>query len=144
MAAHARLKNDFTEDEKYHNLMRWLFCSFTEFPVFTIANSANSDHSWASDLGLCCLPWSLWTLQGWKFLKLSLVLHHQMCQMLWWIWWLFNIAKFKTFTRTAAWDTRNYERTSGFFEPCIGHEWVTYEQFFARLKVLIVGTFSGT
>ena len=24
MAAHARLKNKFTEDEKYHNLMRWL------------------------------------------------------------------------------------------------------------------------
>ena len=23
MAAHARLKNEFTEDEKYHNLMRW-------------------------------------------------------------------------------------------------------------------------
>ena len=24
MAAHAPLKNEFTEDEKYHNLMRWL------------------------------------------------------------------------------------------------------------------------
>ena len=24
MAAHARLKNEFTEDEKYHNLMCWL------------------------------------------------------------------------------------------------------------------------
>ena len=24
MAAHARLKNEFTEDEEYHNLMRWL------------------------------------------------------------------------------------------------------------------------
>ena len=24
MAAHARLKNEFTEEEKYHNLMRWL------------------------------------------------------------------------------------------------------------------------
>ena len=24
MAAHARLKNEFTEDEKYHNLMRRL------------------------------------------------------------------------------------------------------------------------
>ena len=23
MAAHARLKNKFTEDENYHNLMRW-------------------------------------------------------------------------------------------------------------------------
>ena len=25
MAAHACLKNDFMEDEKYHNLMRWLY-----------------------------------------------------------------------------------------------------------------------
>ena len=24
MAAHARLKNEFTGDQKYHNLMRWL------------------------------------------------------------------------------------------------------------------------
>ena len=24
MAAHARLKNEFKEDEKYHNLMTWL------------------------------------------------------------------------------------------------------------------------
>ena len=24
MVAHARLKNEFTEDEKYHNLMSWL------------------------------------------------------------------------------------------------------------------------
>ena len=24
MAAHAHLKNEFTEDEKYHNLMTWL------------------------------------------------------------------------------------------------------------------------
>ena len=24
MAAHARLKDEFTEDEKYHNLMTWL------------------------------------------------------------------------------------------------------------------------
>ena len=24
MAVHARLKNEFTEDEKCHNLMRWL------------------------------------------------------------------------------------------------------------------------
>ena len=24
MAAHARLKNELMEDEKYHNLMRWL------------------------------------------------------------------------------------------------------------------------
>ena len=29
MAGHARLKNEFTEDEKYHNLMTWLI-RFTE------------------------------------------------------------------------------------------------------------------
>ena len=27
-AAHARLKNEFTEEEKYHNLMRWLNYNF--------------------------------------------------------------------------------------------------------------------
>ena len=27
MAVHARLKNEFTEDEKCHNLMRWLISS---------------------------------------------------------------------------------------------------------------------
>ena len=26
MAVHARLKNEFTEDEKCHNLMSWLKC----------------------------------------------------------------------------------------------------------------------
>ena len=26
MAAHARLKNEFIEDEQYHNLIRWLIC----------------------------------------------------------------------------------------------------------------------
>ena len=32
MAAHAFLKNEFTEDEKCHNLMRWLIiCSFSRF-----------------------------------------------------------------------------------------------------------------
>ena len=30
MAAHARLKNEFTEEEKCHNLMRWLNCSFRD------------------------------------------------------------------------------------------------------------------
>ena len=31
MAAHARLKNEFTEDKKCHNLMPWL--KFELFPV---------------------------------------------------------------------------------------------------------------
>ena len=30
MAAHAHLKNEFTEDEKYHNLMSWSF----EFSIY--------------------------------------------------------------------------------------------------------------
>ena len=30
MAAHARLKNEFTEDEKYHNLMRWLISPYDD------------------------------------------------------------------------------------------------------------------
>ena len=30
MAAHARLKNEFTEDEKCHNLMSWLIFLLTE------------------------------------------------------------------------------------------------------------------
>ena len=35
MAAYAHLKNEFTEDEKYHNLMRWLNCSNTvKIPKF--------------------------------------------------------------------------------------------------------------
>ena len=28
MAAYARLKNEFTDDEKYHNLMAWLIYGF--------------------------------------------------------------------------------------------------------------------
>ena len=31
MAAHARLKNEFTEDEKSHNLMIWLICVLHTF-----------------------------------------------------------------------------------------------------------------
>ena len=31
MAAHARLKDEFTEDEKYHNVMRWLSLSSETF-----------------------------------------------------------------------------------------------------------------
>ena len=33
MTAYARLKNAFTEDEKYHNLMRWLKRDVKEVPV---------------------------------------------------------------------------------------------------------------
>ena len=51
-----------------------------------------------------------------KVSKMSLVRHHQMRQMLWWIW-LLTLAKFKICPRPAAWGTCYYERTSGFFEP---------------------------
>ena len=33
MAAHTRSKNEFTEDEKYHNLMTWLICIFVSAPI---------------------------------------------------------------------------------------------------------------
>ena len=33
MAAHARLKNEFTEDEKYHNLMSWLSMLVLFYPA---------------------------------------------------------------------------------------------------------------
>ena len=36
MAAYARLKNEFTEDEKYHNLMRWLI--YTEPKIFMLSS----------------------------------------------------------------------------------------------------------
>ena len=35
MAAYASLKNEFTEDEKWHNLMRWLKCWFHYKRLFT-------------------------------------------------------------------------------------------------------------
>ena len=32
MAAHARLKNEFMEDEKYHNLVSWLILGYGNDP----------------------------------------------------------------------------------------------------------------
>ena len=43
---HARLKNEFTEDEKYHNLMRWLKLSvalnitFVKYRIFNNADTS--------------------------------------------------------------------------------------------------------
>ena len=31
MTGHARLKNEFTKDEKYHNFMTWLFISLRKY-----------------------------------------------------------------------------------------------------------------
>ena len=36
MAAHVHLKNKFTEDEKYHNLMSWL-----KYSIFLILDYVN-------------------------------------------------------------------------------------------------------
>ena len=47
MAEHVRLKNEFTEDEKYHNLMRWLnylnnwLIFYGQSKVWLILSSAN-------------------------------------------------------------------------------------------------------
>ena len=38
MAAHARLKNEFMEDEKYRNLMTWLiYCPVLVSAIFTVS-----------------------------------------------------------------------------------------------------------
>ena len=57
MAAHARLKNEFTEDEKYHNLMRWLNSSsdIRIFSLIMIIMLSNDKARYALKL----LPWLL-------------------------------------------------------------------------------------
>ena len=42
------------------------------------------------------------------------------------------MATFKNFTRPAAWGTRNYERTSGFFKPCV--QWLKSQQLFCYIN----------
>ena len=47
IAAHAHLKNEFTEDEKYHNPMTWLIaCSLKLF--MCIWKSKQAVHFWRS------------------------------------------------------------------------------------------------
>ena len=58
MAAHARLKNEFMEDEKYHNLITWLIFSFG-VPLYLKFDSNDKDNlRWP-------VPWKefaeLWT-----------------------------------------------------------------------------------
>ena len=44
MAAHACLKNEFTEDEKYHNLMSWLIWASSWENLFLLyANNKGAD-----------------------------------------------------------------------------------------------------
>ena len=48
MAAHARLKNAFTEDRKCHNLVTWLFFFFFFFfcQVFTVPKEKQESATW--------------------------------------------------------------------------------------------------
>ena len=53
MAAHARLKNEFTEDEKNHNLMRWPISS-NKHPIpnkypFHFLMEKRSGNNWLKD-----------------------------------------------------------------------------------------------
>ena len=60
MAAHARLKNEFKEDKKCHNLMSWLIYVIMQFEhcCFTIQNAEGMANSVDPDLtasqGLHC------------------------------------------------------------------------------------------
>ena len=55
MAAHVCLKNVFTEDEKYHNLMSWLINSLLQLlKVYTELLLVNSDNQ--ARLNHCCSP----------------------------------------------------------------------------------------
>ena len=65
MAAHARLKNEFTEDEKCHSLIRWLkwtrpICSDR---VVTLMNVTITDQQSISPLVSCVPYMSLVTRQ---------------------------------------------------------------------------------
>ena len=43
MAVHVRLKNEFMEDKKYHNLMRWLICVFQHILMAVISMVSVTD-----------------------------------------------------------------------------------------------------
>ena len=50
MAGHVRLKNEFTEDEKYHNLMTWLiWCYFTDKVAEQVFNALKAKETTALD-----------------------------------------------------------------------------------------------
>ena len=69
MAAHARLKNEFTEDEKYHNFMRWLKCLFLFFMAALIKGDVR-------DRATCVtkITFSAYTdkLNPWKSIKFGI------------------------------------------------------------------------
>ena len=57
MAAHAHLKNEFKEDEKCHNLMRWLNL-FSDYHKSTVKSMALMDHTKINfDLVLELMSW---------------------------------------------------------------------------------------
>ena len=53
MAAHARLKNEFTEDEKYHNVMRWLKCDLISV-WYGYRNISGEARPYSAE---SCCPW---------------------------------------------------------------------------------------
>ena len=65
MAAHAHLKNEFTANEKYHNLMRWLnYRQFFLCPIFSdfysnfyvlFISLLCIGRAWATETSRCCV-----------------------------------------------------------------------------------------
>ena len=60
MAAQARLKNEFTENEKYHNLMSRLICNNCNAQVKQVYTFGNSGHSAMLHFGFMCCWWWWW------------------------------------------------------------------------------------
>ena len=50
MAAHVRLKNEFMEDKKYHNLMTWLKCIVFKIVYFCCRTEDDSQTEWGSSM----------------------------------------------------------------------------------------------
>ena len=74
MAAHAYLKNDFTEDKKCQNLMSWLIYVFQIFGgsrdiKFTVWDIEGSEeytlihHSVYTEYSLYLLVWDFWSIE---------------------------------------------------------------------------------
>ena len=56
MATHARLKNEFTEEEKCHRLMNWLICIVTplqQASIFTLSHHIPKQNKSESVLSTC-------------------------------------------------------------------------------------------
>ena len=59
MAVHACLKNDFMEEEKYHNLMRWLICQWLQYLTviycWKLKPLSNTTFHWQTSQFTCTL-----------------------------------------------------------------------------------------